>query len=37
MEHNAEISENAQQESVSVMKRTIKDSVFTNLFKDKKY
>ena len=37
MEHNAEISENTQQESVPVMKRTIKDSVFTNLFKDKKY
>ena len=37
MEHNAEISENIQQESVPVMKRTIKDSVFTNLFKDKKY
>ena len=37
MEHNTEISENTQQESVPVMKRTIKDSVFTNLFKDKKY
>ena len=37
MEHNAKISENTQQESVPVMKRTIKDSVFTNLFKDKKY
>ena len=37
MEHNAGISENTQQESVPVMKRTIKDSVFTNLFKDKKY
>ena len=37
MEHNAEISENTQQESVPIMKRTIKDSVFTNLFKDKKY
>ena len=37
MEHHAEISENTQQESVPVMKRTIKDSVFTNLFKDKKY
>lgn len=37
MEHNAEISENTQQESIPVMKRTIKDSVFTNLFKDKKY
>ena len=35
MEHNAKISENTQQESVPVMKRTIKDSVFTNLFKDK--
>ena len=37
IEHNAEIPENSQQESVPVMKRTIKDSVFTNLFKDKKY
>lgn len=37
MEHNAKISESTQQESVPVMKRTIKDSVFTNLFKDKKY
>lgn len=36
-EYNIEISGNTQQGSVPVMKRTIKDSVFTNLFKDKKY
>ncbi len=29
--------ENEQTESTALMKRTIKDSVFTNLFKDKKY
>lgn len=29
--------ENEQAESTALMKRTIKDSVFTNLFKDKKY
>ena len=30
-------SGNEQQQQVNVMKRTIKDSVFTNLFQDKKY
>ena len=38
MEKNGNQSlENEQTESTALMKRTIKDSVFTNLFKDKKY
>ncbi len=37
MECNTDASENTRQESVPIMKRTIKDSVFTNLFKEKKY
>ena len=35
--NNAAPSENGQQQQADVMKRTIKDSVFTNLFQDKKY
>ena len=37
VENNAASSGNGQQQQVDVMKRTIKDSVFTNLFQDKKY
>ena len=36
-EKNAASSGNGHQQQVDVMKRTIKDSVFTNLFQDKKY
>ena len=35
--NNAELSGNGEQQQADVMKRTIKDSVFTNLFQDKKY
>ena len=35
--NNAEPSGNEEQQQADVMKRTIKDSVFTNLFQDKKY
>ena len=34
---NTALSGDGQQKTVEVMKRTIKDSVFTNLFQDKKY
>ena len=37
VENNAVSSGNGQQQQADVMKRTIKDSVFTNLFQDKKY
>ena len=37
VENNAVPSGNGQQQQADVMKRTIKDSVFTNLFQDKKY
>ncbi len=36
-ENNTASSGNGQQQQADVMKRTIKDSVFTNLFQDKKY
>ena len=36
-EKNATSSGNGHQQQVDVMKRTIKDSVFTDLFQDKKY
>ena len=36
-DNNAGSSGNGQQQQADVMKRTIKDSVFTNLFQDKKY
>ncbi len=35
--NNTVSSGNGQQQQANVMKRTIKDSVFTNLFQDKKY
>ena len=34
---SAEILDNVKKEQEDIMKRTIKDSVFTNLFQDKKY
>lgn len=37
VENNPVSSGNGQQQQENVMKRTIKDSVFTNLFQDKKY
>ena len=37
VENNAVSSGNGHQQQADVMKRTIKDSVFTNLFQDKKY